>query len=476
MPEFHSEPYIHLAGLSHDSAIIAWGAFYFRVKSKKEGDEFKLVDDDDLADVHPPRKTTIGARSEPYGKARVEVFDTAGARVASAETTATNWVRVTGLKPNTEYTYKIFVKDEEWAAGERRDWVAGPEGQGLKRMGRSYDNRFRTHPRPDQSEPLNFAVLGDFGTGVRKPSTANRRQREVAAAIERAVDKRNVRLMLTTGDNIYAGKTFLGLPIKNTGDEDDDWFFTYYQPYRYVINRVPVYPTVGNHDDDETEKSDDRDQMMDNFYLIERMSTEELIGHPSLQQGLFYRVRFGADIEFLCIDTTKAKGKRLFEHSTFAPFVESSLADASTAGPGAPVWRIPFAHHPPYCAGPNHRNTDSMLERLVPLFRRAKVRAVLTGHEHNFQHSLAEDINYLITGGGGKVTLDAPTRFNEARTLTWAAEAHFLLVEVDRERMIVTPFGGLDASDGLSAITRLTADKRPETAPIEIPLAIHAGD
>jgi len=282
--------------------------------------------------------------------------------------------------------------------------------------------------------------------------------------------------MLTTGDNIYAGKTFLGLPIKNTGDEDDDWFFTYYQPYRYVINRVPVYPTVGNHDDDETEKSDDRDQMMDNFYLIERMSTEELIGHPSLQQGLFYRVRFGADIEFLCIDTTKAKGKRLFEHSTFAPFVESSLADASTAGPGAPVWRIPFAHHPPYCAGPNHRNTDSMLERLVPLFRRAKVRAVLTGHEHNFQHSLAEDINYLITGGGGKVTLDAPTRFNEARTLTWAAEAHFLLVEVDRERMIVTPFGGLDASDGLSAITRLTADKRPETAPIEIPLAIHAGD
>src|SRR6185295_14103806 len=196
MPEFHSEPYIHLAGLSHDSAIIAWGAFYFRVKSKKEGDEFKLVDDDDLADVHPPRKTTIGARSEPYGKARVEVFDTAGARVASAETTATNWVRVTGLKPNTEYTYKIFVKDEEWAAGERRDWVAGPEGQGLKRMGRSYDNRFRTHPRPDQSEPLNFAVLGDFGTGVRKPSTANRRQREVAAAIERAVDKRNVRLML----------------------------------------------------------------------------------------------------------------------------------------------------------------------------------------------------------------------------------------------------------------------------------------
>ena len=35
MPEFHAEPYIHLAGVSHSSALIAWGAFYFRVRSHK---------------------------------------------------------------------------------------------------------------------------------------------------------------------------------------------------------------------------------------------------------------------------------------------------------------------------------------------------------------------------------------------------------------------------------------------------------
>ena len=131
---------------------------------------------------------------------------------------------MTGLRPDTEYSYKIFVKDKEWAEGERRDWVAGGESQGLKRIGRSYDNRFRTHPGPSQSEPLKFAVLGDFGTGVRKLSSEDRRQREVAAALERAVDQSGIRLVLTTGDNIYAGSTFLGLPTKNTGDEDDDWF------------------------------------------------------------------------------------------------------------------------------------------------------------------------------------------------------------------------------------------------------------
>src|SRR6188768_3831068 len=64
MPEFHSEPYLHLAGLTHKSALIAWGAFYFRIKGR-DG-EFKLVDDSSLKKVHPPRKQTIGSSSEPY--------------------------------------------------------------------------------------------------------------------------------------------------------------------------------------------------------------------------------------------------------------------------------------------------------------------------------------------------------------------------------------------------------------------------
>ena len=78
MPEFHAEPYLYLAGLTHKAALIAWGGFYFRVRSRKNGDEWKLVDDGDLDHVHPPRRESIGARSEPFGKARVEVFDSCG--------------------------------------------------------------------------------------------------------------------------------------------------------------------------------------------------------------------------------------------------------------------------------------------------------------------------------------------------------------------------------------------------------------
>ena len=47
MPEFHQEQYIYLAGLTHKSALITWGAFFFKIKGKSDDQRFKLVDDGD---------------------------------------------------------------------------------------------------------------------------------------------------------------------------------------------------------------------------------------------------------------------------------------------------------------------------------------------------------------------------------------------------------------------------------------------
>lgn len=269
--QVHFEPYVYLPGLTHKSALVAWGGFYFRLSGSSGG--WRLMDDSELDHVHPPRSQSIGASSFPYGDARVEVSDGSGRVMACGETRTANHVWVAGLQADTVYRYRVLVNGREFAGGPRRDWALGPEPgkQGFVESGRSYANEFRTQPRPETDAPVTFAVIGDFGTGVRRPSTELRRQREVAAALEQAVDRDDVRFLLTTGDNIYAGRTLLGIPIGATGDEDDDWFFTYFQPYRYVINRIPVYPCIGNHDGDETEVNDDRDQIMDNFYLKERL-------------------------------------------------------------------------------------------------------------------------------------------------------------------------------------------------------------
>ena len=461
MPEFHAEPYIYLPAVTHKSALVAWGAFYFRVRGHRG---WKLIDDHDLNHVHPPRKDSIGAVSAPYGPARVEVSDASGTPVATAETDAANHCWVAGLQPDTEYRYKVFVKGEEWAEGERWDWSAADRA--LVQAGGRYDNRFRTHPDPARpADALTFAAIGDFGVGVRQ-ATATRRQQQVADALRQAVATEDVRLVLTTGDNIYASTRFFGLPFGSSGDEDDDWFFTYFQPYRYVINQIPVYPSIGNHDAAESEDHDDRAQVEDNFYIRQRIAGEEAAGRASFGPGLFYRFRYGSDIEFVCIDTSKEAffGRhRLFELPKHWSFVECAF-------PASPEvrWRIPFSHHPPFSAGPRHHNTRSMA-RLLPLLQRAGVRVMLSGHEHNFQHSRADGIDYFVTGAAGKFRGGTPDDFAAAHTLSWSAECHFLLGRIAGERMTLRAIGEHTGPGALlTDITRRDPRGAIITTPIEV--------
>lgn len=464
MPEFHAEPYVHLAGVSSSSALIAWGAFYFRVRSRGA---WKLVDDRDLRRVHPPRRDSIGVRSAPYGPARVNVYDGDGNRVASAESDTTNWCRVTGLEPDTAYNYEVIVNEEIWGEGERYDWVPGSE-QGLVKSGREYVNRFRTHPAPDAAlaRPLTFAVIGDFGVGIRT-SSPTRRQREIGEALRHAVRTHDVRFVLTTGDNIYAGKRVFGLPIDH-GDEDDDWFFTFYQPYRYFLNQVPFYPSIGNHDTAETEDRDDRDQVLDNFFLRERMGTDEATGQASLDPGLFYRVRFSREVELICIDTSKeaffARG-RLFDHPEHQAFLEETFTIEEH---DQVRWRIPFCHHPPYSAGPRHHNTRDM-QRLVHRFRSAGVRAMFSGHEHNFQHSSVDGIEFFVSGAAGKLRRGRPNAFDRAQTRSWSDTPHFLLVTIDGARMTVRAIGELVDGE-LADIPRRSPSDDFLAGPIEFSL------
>ena len=462
MPEFHAEPYVDLAGLSHKSALIAWGAFYFKVRS---GGGAKLIDDQDLQWVHPPRCESIGCRSDPYGPARVEVFDETGALVASALTNCTNHCAISGLTADTRYTYTVTVKHELWGQGVRWDWDPGV--QGLVQRDRVYRNEFRTLPDPLQplAGPFSFIVIGDFGVGIRKPSSDKKRQLEVARALERAVDQFDVRVILTTGDNIYAAKRFM-LWTGDSGDEDDDWFFTYYQPYRYVLNRVPVCPSIGNHDTEETEEHDDRDQVMDNMYLRERLAGEEAAGRASMSPGLFYKFRASADIEFVCIDTSKEsffRRGRIFEYPKHWEFMQSAFPRAAED----PVrWRIPFGHHPPFSAGPQHHNTRGM-GPVIDLFERSGVRVSFSGHEHNFQHSHWKGIDYFVTGAGAKIRRRIPDDFEGAHTQTWSGECHFLLATIDGDRMTVRAIGE-SPGDALADIPRASPSGDIVQGPIDV--------
>jgi tartrate-resistant acid phosphatase type 5 len=462
----HFEQFVHLADLTHEHALIAWGGFFFDPPSRDAG--ARIVEDDEVSEVvgQGGRDETIGAASPPFGRAEVEVLDAATDEiVATATTSDRNHVWVAGLDPDTEYRYRVHVDGTPWGEKATYDWVHEDGRADLVRTDRAYDLRFRTFPAPDRSAPLRFAVLGDYGVGIRASDGNGLRQLRLADGLDRAVRFAGVRLVLTTGDNVYIGEED---SVDGTGDEDDDWYYSFYQPYRYVIAQVPVYPGVGNHDTGESEISDNRDQLADNFFTDLRFGADVEHRRASVDPGLYYRFSYGADVEFVCIDTTEAEevdGYRyFFDIPRHRAFLEESFPD--DAAPG--TWRIPFTHHPPFCAGPKHHDLQPLADLLVPLLHRSGVQLVLSGHEHNFQHQHRDGVDYLITGASGKLREDRPDRLLETGNRSWAAEGHFLVVDVDPHRIVVHPVTDVDEDGRFVYLRRQSPDGRDVSGPIVI--------
>jgi tartrate-resistant acid phosphatase type 5 len=465
-PLIHREEYLYLPHLSDNTAIVAWGAFFFTKRNEAPNVEWDLIDDDDLnkAEYRINRHSSIGATSEPYANpgttTEVELIEKGTANVQRQYPSRQfNHAVFTDLKPDTTYTYKITVNGRQWAAGQLHDWD-DTKGAMLP-TDNTYNNEFHTFPSAGATSPsLTFAILGDFGRGVKKPSGENC-QKEIARTLTQVAREHDLRLILSTGDNIY--RTSDG-----PGKEDDDWFFTYFQPYRFLLNRVPVFFCIGNHDSGEVplEPSDDRTQIYGNAYIRERFGSLVPVDDASLEHGLFYRFRFGKDIEFVCLDTSKQRiifsGGRFFRRKKNWPFIEKAFP--GNGGPGV-KWLLPFFHHPPYCAGPSHDSQISVREFFSSYFVRAGVRAVFSGHEHMFQHSIDNDrINYFVTGGSGKFNNGTPRNFEEARTQAWGGndEGHLLLVKIEGDRLEATPYGNLDVNR-LRAI--VINDISPSAAP-----------
>jgi hypothetical protein len=440
MSDSHFEPFVHLAGLTHDDALIAWGGFFFH-DPDEDGSGWGIVTDPDIDDVVPgDRNASIGTDSRSYGQAEVEVVEEVSGKVAARVAASdANHVWVSGLEPDTAYRYHVTVDGAPWADGPRRDWLPGSsDGVDLVESGRGYDHRFRTFPDPSEPAPLRFAVLGDYGVGILASGGHGDQQRRLAEALDRAVSQLGVRLVVTTGDNVYIGEDDT---VAGTGNHDSDWYFSFYEPYRYVINRVPFYPGVGNHDTSDSEISDNRDQLANNFFTDLRFADEVEAGRASLDPGLYYRFGYGANVEFLCVDTTQAtplEQEFFFDHPHHRAFLEEALPPAEAKGERVP-WRIPFSHHPPYCAGPKHHNMDALIERLVPLLERSGAQAMFSGHEHNFQHGQTGGVDYIVSGAAGKLGPEPPDAFDQAHTRSWAAEHHFLIVDVDADRMVIHP-------------------------------------
>lgn len=276
-------------------------------------------------------------------------------------------LHVEGLQPATLYRYRCYDGDT-------------PAGEGV----------FKTLPeRSDAS--FRFAVLGDSGSG-------NANQMAVASALERW----NPDFVLHTGDVIYER------------GESQNYIPRFVQPYRAIINRAVVYPTIGNHD----HRTESAAPYL-RFFEVPR--------ETPTQTERWYSFRAGA-IEFYALDTNIAFGRG----SEQFRWLEAALARSD-----APL-RVAFFHHPPYSGG-SHGSSLYVRRALGPLFERWDVRVVFSGHDHHYERSLPrEDFHedgrpstYFVTGGGGAWL--RPVK-REAFSATARSAYHFLGVTVQKGR------------------------------------------
>lgn len=340
---------------------------------------------------------TIGRTAPSRGEATVHI---AGRTL----TTRANRIIVADLLPDHEYAYTVSLGTQTVGQGEVHTWAAN-------------------------SQKLVFFVIGDFGTGQAP-------QYKIARAMwdefqRRAKTDNPVRFILSVGDNIYGNIAGFIIGVLHTGAEDSDWAAKFFDPYEPLLARVPFFPTLGNHDGNETEKRADLPAILDNFPF------------PQDKPARYYKFSYGGLAEFFGLDSTK-NTESGSSHPAYLENGEEFRWMQSEFAKPHPLWVIPYFHHPPFTAGPLHVSSYHQLKHWVDLFAASGVKVVFNGHEHNFQVSEANaethGIHFIISGAGGELrTGDIRKKMRHSNIVAWAQENHFLVVEIEGKTMRVTP-------------------------------------
>jgi hypothetical protein len=342
---------------------------------------------------------TIGRSSPSHGEATVKI-------AGQTFSTGQNWTVVTELKPDTAYPYEVILNGRTIGQGTVRTWA-------------------------ERDSKLVFFVIGDYGTGTRT-------EYDIAQAMwsefqRRSVSANPVRFVLTVGDNIYGDINTFFFGVKNTGAADRDWAGKFFEPYQPILARVPFYPTLGNHDGNETENRADLAAYLDNFFF------------PTDKPSRWYQFSYGDLADFFALDSTMntESGPPLQQYLAGQPEFKwmQQVIPASKA-----PWKIPYFHHPPFNAGPRHAASYRDLQHWVELFGSAGVKAAFQGHEHNFQISeanqLSRGIRFIVSGSGGELrTPDVTKKMAKANIAAFTAQNEFLVVEIEGKTMRVTPLG-----------------------------------
>ena len=188
-----------------------------------------------------------------------------------------------------------------------------------------------------------FAVIGDFG------NTANTKL--VAALVKGWAPE----FVVTVGDNAYEDDDLGTNGIKKTWRD--------FHPSRMLY-------AIGNHDQD-------------------RLAAFLQFARSPGNERYFDVVRGPVHFFFVNSDPREADG--IVQGSTQGQWLQEQL------GRSAAAWRVVVAHHPPYSSGALHGGTPDL--RWPFLAWGADL--VLSGHDHDYERLVVDQMTYVVNGLGG---------------------------------------------------------------------------
>ncbi len=272
--------------------------------------------------------------------------------------------RLSGLTADSAYCYRI-----------EEDGVVLAEGL---RFDTAWDGANR---------PVRIVAFGDSGSGSPEQMTVRDR------LLEREYD-----VFLHLGDMAYGSGTF------------PEFEANFFDVYRDLMHRVPVFPTMGNHEF----KTDNGQPYLDVYHLPEQALRAE-------EEERYYSFDYG-NVHFVSLDTNDVRllEIRLQRNGTIEEtgdlmidWLEADLA-ASDAD-----WKIALFHHPPYTSSTRGFN-GQVIDTLRGALEAGGVDLVLSGHDHHYERmvptragctALPDDgITYIVAGAGGAGLRDLPGR------------------------------------------------------------------
>ena len=285
-----------------------------------------------------------------------------GASAEETEARRIHEVHLSGLEVETAYHYKVL---------SGRD--ASP------------DRTFQTAVSRDS--PFRFAYYGDNKNG---PHMHRRNALQISA------EKPNI--VLQCGD------------LVNRGNIYSQWERLFFTPAKPLIDHVPIYPSLGNHEDNA--------EHYFQFFSLPRTES-------------WYSFEYG-NAHFVVLDSNE---DHLIEGS---PQVEWLIEDLKGS---QATWKFVSFHHPPFTAGGNYYTSHRVrLKNLLhPIFEQYGVDIVFNGHDHNYERSRPiisregkRPVTYVVNGNGG-----TPLRYVGEREWTLVSKRVFgyTLVDIHGSRL-----------------------------------------